>query len=330
MDKFERILEIINNYKKEADKIFSEYKKAEASARAKYSEAGFKTEFILNQWPKYAGKVRGNANLAIGKIEEIFDDLEAEFSDWILKPIESGTLQTLDCVKRFGLRLSEKELKVIEKGIADSSYLGRKIFSAIAKDNGFSVNYIGVDVLIDNLDVAKNVTISSIKAYAGNSEESFPGRDLIEHNIVDGVDYGEFTVPQMAIASQFPANAGSFQATKSLWERAKAPLLYRLSEEEVQFIGSKIEGLVDRWGDVNPTKADKLREEIPDLLSRLDSMPKDYGNVETLKKYYILGGSASPKEEKSEQEDSHLKSLDIVKQYAAKNGLVNEDILVQY
>ena len=59
-------------------------------------------------------------------------------------------------------------------------------------------------------------------------------------------------------------------------------------------------------------------------------MTKDYGNVETLKKYYILGGSASPKEEKSEQEDSHLKSLDIVKQYAAKNGLVNEDILVQY
>ena len=265
----------------------------------------------------------------IGKTEEIFDDLKAEFNDWILKPIEPGILQTLDCVKRFGLRLSEKELKVIEKGVADS-YLGRKIFSAIARDNGFSVNYIDADVLMDNLDAAKNVTISSIKAYAGNSKESFPGRDLIEHNIIDGVDYGEFTVPQMAIASQFPANAGSFQVTKSLWERAKAPLLYKLSEEEVQFIGSKIEGLVDRWGDVNPTKADKLREEIPDLLSRLDSMPKDYGNVEILKKYYILGGSVSPKEEKSEQEDSHLKSLDIVKRYAEKNGSVNEDILIQY
>lgn len=330
MDKFEKVLEIIEDYRGTADRLFADYKKAEATARKKYSEAGFHQEFILNEYPLYAGKLRSEADDSVRKANDIFDDLQEQLEEWIVKPVQPDILATLNYIRNFGLRLTLKELQILEKNIV-GSYFGVRLFAAIATESGFAAQYVDADTLIDALDSARSITESTIRAYAGRGGEAgFPGRDLLPHKIRNGCDFGEYAIYELSIASH-PTKNGSIETASKLWQQAKAPLHYELTTEETKRLEQEINGLVNHLGQVDEVGAGKLREKMPDILSRIHSLPKDkeYKKAEALEKFYVLGRSENKKGDTEPKTESILKTLP-AKNYAINHGQANADILNQY
>lgn len=332
MDRFEKILEIEKQFRKKADGIFANYKKEETEARKRLSPESFQSEFVLGRWVSYAGSFRSETDITVRRVNEIFQELRDELKAWMIKPVEPGVLEVLRCIREFGIRLSLQELKVIEPEI-NNSYLGKKTFLSIAKDNGFSTKCINIDELLSTLDTAQSVVESRIRSYAGG--EGFPGKDLIDHKIIDGVDWGEYSLPELAMASVEP-KSNDLDYVKNLWIKMRAPMTYILTEEEAKSIAKKLDPLVDRWGDVDTKGAEKVREEMPDIISRLDSMPDDYEHKETFRKYFLLNHAGSKNqsesENKKEPESSLVASPSIkqAKEYAERHGTVNMDILNQF
>lgn len=334
MDRFEKILDIEKRYRRKADGIFERYKKEESEMRKRLSPEAFRNEWFLGRWVQYAGNFRAETEAAVGKVNDIFQELRDELQKWMVKPVEPGVLETLHCVRDFGLRLSLQELKIIESGI--NGYLGKKIFASIVKDSGFNTRCINIDELLSTLDTAQSIVESRIRSYAGKGgNEGFPGRDLIEHKIINGVDMGEYSLPELAMASVEP-RSNDLDYVKKIFEKAKAPITYVLSEKEAGDIAKKLDPLIDRWGDINTKGADKVREEIPDIVSRLDSMPDDYEHKETFKKYFLLnyaGAKNHPETERVKESESIIdesSSLGQAKEYADRRGAVNMDILDQF
>lgn len=335
MDRFEKILEIEKQFRKKADGIFANYKKEETEARKRLSPESFQSEFVLGRWVSYAGSFRSETDITVRRVNEIFQELRDELKAWMIKPVEPGVLEVLRCIREFGIRLSLQELKVIEPEI-NNSYLGKKTFLSIAKDNGFSTKCINIDELLSTLDTAQSIIESRIYSYAGKGgNEGFPGRDLIEHKIINGVDMGEYSLPELAMASVEP-KSNDLDYVKNLWIKMRAPMTYILTEEEAKSIAKKLDPLVDRWGDVDTKGAEKVREEMPDIISRLDSMPDDYEHKETFRKYFLLNHAGSKNqsesENKKEPESSLVASPSIkqAKEYAERHGTVNMDILNQF
>lgn len=335
MDRFEKILEIEKQFRKKADGIFANYKKEETEARKRLSPESFQSEFVLGRWVSYAGSFRSETDITVRRVNEIFQELRDELRAWMIKPVEPGVLEVLRCIREFGIRLSLQELKVIEPEI-NNSYLGKKAFLSIAKDNGFSTKCINIDELLSTLDTAQSIVESRIRSYAGKGgNEGFPGRDLIEHKIINGVDMGEYSLPELAMASVEP-RSNDLDYVKKLFEKAKAPISYVLSEKEAEDIAKKLDPLIDRWGDINTKGADKVREEIPDIVSRLDSMPDDYEHKEAFKKYFLLnyaGAKSQPEINSAKESESIIEessSLEQAKEYADRRGTVNMDILNQF
>lgn len=335
MDKFEKILETERAYRRKADKIFANYKKEEAQMRARLSPEAFKNEFLYGRWITIAADFRSETDSTVREVADIFRELRDELQQWMVKPVQTGVLETLRCIRDFGLRLSLKELGIIEKGIADS-YLGKKIFASIAKDNGFHAECVNIDELLSTLYTAQSVVEFRIRSYAGKGgNEGFPGRDLLEHKIVGGVDYGEYSLQEIAMASVEP-KSDNLDYVKNLYEKARAPIHYTLTEKEAKSISEKLDPLIDRWGDVDTKGAEKVREEMPDIISRLDSMPDDYEHKETFRKYFLLNHAGSMNQAESENKkepESGLvasSSIEQARAYSERHGAVDMDILNQY
>lgn len=332
MDKFEKILEIERAYRRNAKRIFTEYKKEESAARARLSPEAFKREFVLERWAKIAGNFRAETDSAVRKTTEIFNELRDELEDWMVKPVQPGILETLRCIREFGLRLSLQELRVIEQGVSES-YLGKRLFASIANCSGFCVKDVSAEELLSALSAAQSIVEHRIRTYAGG--EGFPGKDLIDHKIIDGVDWGEYSLSELAMSSIEP-KSDNLDFVKKLWEKAKAPIAYTLTEEEAKNIAKKLDPLIDRWGDIDKKGAEKVREEMPDIISRLDSMPDSYANKEAFRKFYLLNhtGSENQAETNNKKEpESSLEaspSMEQAKEYADRRGTANMDILSQF
>lgn len=334
MDKFEKILEIEKTYRKKADKTFADYKKEESAARARLSPKAFELEFIQDRWVQVVVKFRAETESAVREISGIFEELRDELQQWMVRPVQPGILETLRCVRDFGLRLSLQELRVIEQGISDS-YLGKKMFVSIAKDSGFHAECVNIDELLSTLDTAKSIVESRIRAYAGRGgNEGFPGKSLIDHKVIDGIDWGEYSLIEMSMASV--ERSDTLDCVKNLFEKARAPIHYTLTEEESKNIAEKLDPLIDRWNDIDKKGLDKVREEIPDLLSRLESMPDSYEHKETFEKCLLLnhmGEKNQPETDGKDEPESLLDvspSVELAKGYADQHGAVNMDILNQY
>lgn len=332
MDKFEKIFEIERAYRRKADKIFADYKKEEAQMRERLSPRSFQTEFVLGRWVDIASNFRSETDSTVRKVTEIFNELRDELRVWMMRPVKPEMLEVFRCIRDYKLRLSLQELKVVEQEI-NNSYWGKKIFISIAQSSGFHADNINIDELLSTLDTAQSVVESRIRSYAGG--EGFPGKDLIDHKIIDGVDWGEYSLPELAMASVEP-KSDNLDYVKNLYEKARAPIHYTLTEKEAKSISEKLDPLVDRWGDIDTKGAEKVREEMPDIISRLDSMPDDYEHKETFKKYFLLNHAGSKNqaesENKKEPESSLVASpsIQMAKEYSERHGAVDMDILNQY
>lgn len=340
MNKFDKIIEIVKDYQKEANKIFSEYQKAEKKARERYQPEAFKTEFIAGQWPGYAGKARAMADIAIKEVDALFDSLRTELDQWATAKVEPGILETLRYVRDFGLRLSRYELQAVEPGIRDS-YMGQKIFSAIARSSGFETSAVQMDELINSLTSARSATAYNIRCFAGSPADGFPGRDLIDHRFVDGNDWGEYSPIDMTNASLFPTKNGGIRTAQALWERSRAPMHYELTSQEADRLMGEIEKAADLSGHVSKDAADRLITAIPDILDRMDSLPDtDREDVKSLRRYYVLGSvgeghtSDTTSNPLTKEQESILQqpspALEVAKGYVMSHGPADKDILANF
>lgn len=299
MTKFERIKEIVRQYYKDSDKFFAEYQMKEKRAREKYSEEGFRTEFMMKQWPHYSGTVRGNAENTIRNINYIYDEIQNEFQQWVMEPLKPDVLQTLTLINQFDLQLSLTELKTIEKNVSDS-YFGFRIFSGLAKKAGFAVNTLDMDVCAKEIESAKKNTENAIRMYAGQAPD-FPGRDLLGEWTYNGINYGEYQTYHLLYAADFLRTDGVIDRLEGMWRSLKAPMKYTLTESESEKIKDKIDDIIDPYGGaIEKEKAEKLLKEIPDILSRLESTPKDFKNKKAAVDYFTLIGVGAEQKAKED------------------------------
>lgn len=299
MNKFQRIKEIVAKYQKDSDKLFEEYRRKEKMAREKYSPEGFKSEWMMKQWPHYSGTARGNAENTIRNINYIYNEIINDFHQWVMEPLKPNILQTLTLISQFNLRLSLTELKTIEHSASDS-YFGFRIFSELAKKAGFAVNTLDVDVCTKELESAKRNTENAIKMYAGQAPD-FPGRDLLGEWTYNGINYGEYQTHHLLYAADFLRDNGVIDRLESIWISLKAPAKFILTRDESETIKGKIDDIIDPYGGaVEKEKAEKLLEEIPDILSRLESIPEDFKNKKAAVDYFTLIGVGAEQKAKED------------------------------
>lgn len=300
MTSFERVRDIIKKFYADQDKLFSEYQKSKKAAREKYSSEGYKTEFLISVYPRYAGTARSNADIAVHEIESVYEELKADFFSWIMKPLQPEILQTLNLINDYGLKPSLSELRVIEKNIS-GNYWGVRIFSGLTKKAGYNITVPNMETYLKELESVRNNSVFAVRAYAGPSKNNFPGRDLIDTWKHNGIDYGEYHPQHMVMAEQFLKTGGQLDRVETLWIQSNSPVKYTLSSDEAEKIRNKIDEIIDPYGGaVDKEKADKLIEEIPDVLSRLESISGDFPNKKTAVQYFSLSGAEVEQKEKEE------------------------------
>lgn len=279
------IREIIEKYQKNADKLFEEYEEKQSAARQRYSSDVFNNEVIGKLWGKYAGKVQGEAKIAVNDILTTFEGLEDHINEWILKPVDSVNIQLLDSIHSFGLKLSIAEMQIIERHISDS-YFGRKILSAVAAENGYFIKVPDIDRVLRELDSVKSNAVIAVMAYAGRAP-MFPGKTLLEgasYLGTEGAKYGSF---QMIFAVEFLKKNGMLDRLERMLEELQTPVQYELAESEKKRI-EKIFG--ER---PSPELVKEMFQKEPTLFSKLGFASEKYKKVveQYVESSYATGSS---------------------------------------
>lgn len=269
MKKFERIKGIVQNYHETADIWFSEYNKKIDYARNRYSENEF-----MNQagaiWASCSGNPAAERNSAKTKVEELFTDIQKDFRQWMLKPVDTNLLQTLNCVNSYGIRLTRPELDVLRDEVRDS-FFGGKIFSEIAKRNGYFIKMPDMTKFMRELQSLENNVKTAIEAYAGAAPD-FPGKWSSNGTII-----GEYQTYHFLYAENFLKEGGSIDTAEKAWTDFRIPAEYELTKEEKE----RISKLIGRF-DSEEAKEAKIKELIeiePDILDKMEIMDDFSGFV---------------------------------------------------
>lgn len=195
---------------------------------------------------------------------------------------------------------------------------GVKIFSGLTKKAGYNITVPDMETYLKELESVRNNSVFAVRAYAGPSKNNFPGRDLIDNWKYGETDFGEYQPQHMVMSEQFLKTGGQLDRIEALWLKTKAPIQYMPSPDESKKIQSKIDEIIDPYGGaVDKEKADKLAEEIPDILSRLESISDDFPNKKTAVQYFSLSGVEAEQKEKEEILKNESR-IDLAGQQAAK------------
>lgn len=321
MNKIDKIKNIILDFQQKQDKLYSRYQAAEKEAREKYSESGFRNEFMLNTWPQYAGKAQANADSTIREVSYIYDEISESYESWVVKPLDANMVSILNCVSSFGLNLSMHELQILERNI--SGYIGMKIFSSLAAKNGYIVNIPVADQYIEALKNARADTELAIKAYAGKGPE-YPGRDLLGEWEYQKVKLGEFQGTHLFISENFLQEGGTLDRLAELWDSANAPLVYTLNPSETEKVKKQLDKIVDN-GKVDAKAASELLKAEPDFKNKLVSMPEgSMKEYESVSKYFNLT------DDKKEKESRISPSMEMAAQYMSNRQPIDENLLAKF
>lgn len=322
MTKFKKIKEIIESYRKIADRHYADYQAKQARAREVYSNTGFRENFIQKVWPEMAGKIWAECDDTIRKVEEVFDEIERDFKSWVTQPIDDSTTKVLGYIDRFNLSLSLGELQVLEESVR-GAYFGSRIFEGIVKKNGYSVDVPSMKDYQGALSSARNNAALAIKAYAGSPNDGFPGRDLLQKWIYKGVEQGNYEDFHLLYSYEY-LNKGELDRLETMWGEARAPMVYRLNESEVGKV-KKAVGDIMHDGSVDKKAAQDLIKKEPDFKDKLESMPDDFfADKEALVSYFRL-------DEKEEKEASKIDpATKNAKGYGTRFSKVDAEMLRQY
>lgn len=275
MTNIEKIGDIVRDYQKEADRRFVAYNEKVERIRERYKDEAAKLEIMQNVWPEAQGALSYKRETAKEQIEEVCEAIREDLRKWILKPVSSNILQLLHSIHDFKIKLSMEELKMIE-GEVSGNLIASKIFAGLAAEYGYYVQVPSVDNCLQELRELEAFAKTAIDAYAGKPGEGgiFPGNDLLDKRMVNGVSMGEFQVWDKMIAADFTEKNKSMERTAKLLETSKVDLKYSLTKKET----ARIKGLVDAIENDNISNNEKkekmaalLRSE-PDMAAKISLM----------------------------------------------------------
>lgn len=284
--KFQEIKRIVGNYQKTAEKHFKAYNSELTRARERYSPAAFKME-SANIWGEHNGVLSCERDTAKRNVNELCKDIQEDFRKWVLKPVSGDLLQTLNCIDKFGMKLSLPELEILREE-TQNSFFGSRIFGEIAKKNGYyALNIPDAGKFSEALKRVENSATFAIDAYAGTIENDFWGRDIIGQWTFNGVTQGEWQPYHWIIAAQFLSpKSDSIERAEQLFGERDIDITFQVTAEERKRIKGKVESLPSDEAE-KKARINELLEAEPDILDKLRLM--NDGTLEAIKNYVDSG-----------------------------------------
>lgn len=272
--KFEEILKVVKDYQRTADRQFSEYQKKVSRMKSELNDETFNRKMKLEVYPYYFGTLTSDRNMAKEEVRSICEDIRNDLKSWMMKPIKPETMQILSCINDFGIRLSREELSILEDDVKSNLFAG-KIFSGIAKNNGYAVKLPDFTEYLRILMVVESDAGIAIDAYCGAAPD-FPGKDLLDKQRRNGAAFGEWQIWSRMYAANFENTHGSLDDASRMWEQSKVSVEYTLTEAERDRI-KKMMDEVEKLDEAG--KADKMLSILgneKDLPDKLRLMGDDY------------------------------------------------------
>ena len=220
MTGFEQIKAVVTEYQKKVDRHFQDYSRRVERARQRYSDEAFREE-SRKIWIDVGSKVDVARGIAKNEIDLIVEDIEKDFQKWLVKPIDGNLIQTLNCIRNFAIRLGIEELRVLERE-TKNSFFGSRIFSEIAKENGYYVKTPDSKAFMSALKRVHDNAVTAVTAYAGHYPDLI-GKDLLEE---------DKPVYALVMASNFLTKNDSIKEAEELWGISDIPREFKLSKEE--------------------------------------------------------------------------------------------------
>lgn len=272
--KFEEILKVVKDYQRTADRQFSEYQKKVSRMKSELNDETFNRKMKLEVYPYYFGTLTSDRNMAKEEVRSICEDIRNDLKSWMMKPIKPETMQILSCINDFGIRLSREELSILEDDVKSNLFAG-KIFSGIAKNNGYAVKLPDFTEYLRILMVVESDAGIAIDAYCGAAPD-FPGKDLLDKQRRNGAAFGEWQIWSRMYAANFENTHSSLDDASGMWEKSKVSVEYTLTEAERDRI-KKMMDEVEKLDEAG--KADKMLSILgneKDLPDKLRLMGDDY------------------------------------------------------
>lgn len=272
--KFEEILKVVKDYQRTADRQFLEYQKKVSRMKSELNDETFNRKMKLEVYPYYFGTLTSDRNMAKEEVHSICEDIKGDLKSWMMKPIKPETMQILSCINDFGIRLSREELSILEDDVKSNLFAG-KIFSGIAKNNGYAVKLPDFTEYLRILMVVESDAGIAIDAYCGAAPD-FPGKDLLDKQRRNGAAFGEWQIWSRMYAAGFENTHSSLDDAGKMWEQSKVSVEYTLTEAERDRI-KKMMDEVEKLDEAG--KADKMLSILgneKDLPDKLRLMGDDY------------------------------------------------------
>lgn len=272
--KFEEILKVVKDYQRTADRQFSEYQKKVSRMKSELNDETFNRKMKLEVYPYYFGTLTSDRNMAKEEVHSICEDIKGDLKSWMMKPIKPETMQILSCINDFGIRLSREELSILEDDVKSNLFAG-KIFSGIAKNNGYAVKLPDFTEYLRILMVVESDAGIAIDAYCGAAPD-FVGKDLLDKQRRNGAAFGEWQIWHRMYAAGFENTHSSLDDAGRMWEKSKVSVEYTLTEAERDRI-KKMMDEVEKLDEAG--KADKMLSILgneKDLPDKLRLMGDDY------------------------------------------------------
>ena len=272
--KFEEILKVVKDYQRTADMQFREYQKKVSRMKSELNDETFNRKMKLEVYPYYFGTLTSDRNMAKEEVRSICEDIRNDLKSWMMKPIKPETMQILSCINDFGIRLSREELSILEDDVKSNLFAG-KIFSGIAKNNGYAVKLPDFTEYLRILMVVESDAGIAIDAYCGAAPD-FPGKDHLDKQRRNGAAFGEWQIWHRMYAAGFENTHSSLDDAGKMWEQSKVSVEYTLTEAERDRI-KKMMDEVEKLDEAG--KADKMLSILgneKDLPDKLRLMGDDY------------------------------------------------------
>lgn len=282
MTNIEKIGDIVKGFQNEADRRFVDYNKKVEKIQERYKEEAAKLEIMQNVWPEAQGTLSFKREQAKQQIEEVCEAIREDLRKWTLKPVSPNTLQLLRSIHDFEIELTMSELKMIE-GEVSGNLFASKIFAKLAAEHGYYVEVPKVDDCLRELRELESFAKSAVDAYAGRPDKSgiFPGNDLLEKRMVNGVPVGEYVSWQKLNAAEFTEKNGSMKRASDLLAASRVDLKYSLTQKETARIRNLIDG-IENDNISNSEKRHKisaLLKSEPDMLFKISLMDTETKDI---------------------------------------------------
>ena len=285
MTGFEQIKAVVTEYQKKVDRHFQDYSRRVERARQRYSDEAFREE-SRKIWIDVGSKVDVARGIAKNEIDLIVEDIEKDFQKWLVKPIDGNLIQTLNCIRNFAIRLGIEELRVLERE-TKNSFFGSRIFSEIAKENGYYVKTPDSKAFMSALKRVHDNAATAVTAYAGHYPDLI-GKDLLEE---------DKPVYALVMASNFLTKNDSIKEAEELWGISDIPREFKLSKEEEKRIYDLIDNIENETEKQERIK--QLSSVEPDFMDKLALMDGEY--KEAVEGYLDTGRLDYVYEDSSEQ-----------------------------